>query len=463
MTYGIARGERTKWLQLVTNSARHPPGPPQRLFTGSLREFRQDILGFFAECARQYGDISFFRLGHLKCAFINRPDLIEQVLVKDSRHYKKHYAVRFARPILGNGLVTSDGPLWQRQRKLAAPIFQSHSVLSHVNQIVASTTRLSETWSVGEVRSLNADMLLLALDIIAKALFGVEIEDSQRIDDSLRSAVWIFASRSASTIPLPLGIPTPGNLKLRSARRTLDQVVRSIIVKRRKDEQRHDDLLSRLLDVRDRNEVTGMTDQQLLDEVRTFLLAGLETTAISLTWAWYLLAMHPSAQAKLRAESLGVTGARYPQADDLSQFTFAEQVVMEAMRLYSPSFAIGREALVDCELAGYRIPAGCTVFMSQWVMHRDARFFDRPNDFIPERWTTEWRNALPKMAYFPFGGGPRACIGQSLAMMEGVLILATLARKWSLRLANPERHVCPAPLFTLRPGTNIEVILSKAT
>jgi cytochrome P450 len=437
------------------------PGPPQRLLTGSLSEFRRDALGFLTSCARTYGDLCGFRLGHVRCVLVNHPDLIEQVLVKNSRLFRKHYAVRFARPVLGMGLLTSEGEAWRRQRRLAAPAFHADRTAEYAPVVVSEALAMLDSWRDGQARNIHADMTRLALGVVAKALFGSQIDDAGQVDDAVLRALDDFSSRTTSAVPLPKWVPTPGNLRLHGAVRRLNAIVQGIIDQRRGTAAQRGDLLSLLLSARDEVDGGGMTDRQLLDEVRTFLLAGHDTTAITMAWAWYLLAHHPASQARLHAELDAVLGDREPGIEDLARLKYAEWVILETMRLYSPSFLIGREALSDLELGGYRLRRGTTLFMSQWVIHRDPRYYERADQFEPERWGDERIGQLPKMAYFPFGGGPRGCIGSGFAMMETVLLLATIARGWSMRPAHAGRRVEPAPLFTLRPGSAIDVVLLK--
>jgi cytochrome P450 len=258
---------------------------------------------------------------------------------------------------------------------------------------------------------------------------------------------------------LPSWIPTSGNRKTRIAVRGLNRVVRQIIDQRRRESEPRSDLLSMMLHARD-DDGSQMTDEQLLDETRTFLLAGHETTAITLSWSLFLLAQHPTEQAHLHAELDRVLDGRLPAVADIPQLKRTEQIVLEAMRLYPPAFMIGRENVADFDLGEYRIPAGTTIFMSQWVMHRDPRFYERAEQFEPARWTDERAAALPKMAYFPFGGGPRVCIGNTFAMMESVLLLATIAREWSLELVE-DHPIRLAPVLTLRPRYGIKVVLHR--
>jgi cytochrome P450 len=254
-------------------------------------------------------------------------------------------------------------------------------------------------------------------------------------------------------------LPTPGNMHYRRAARQLDDIVYGFIRQRRSNSQSTDDLLSALLQAREESG-GGMRDEQLRDEVMTLLLAGHETTAVSLSWTWYLLAQYPEVEKKLWLEFRAVLNGRSPRTQDLSKLPYTERVVKEVMRLYPPAWAIVRNSLADCELGGYRVPAGATLMMSQWVMHRDPRYFEQPDRFNPDRWLDERAKGTPKFAYFPFGGGPRTCIGAVLATMEAVLVLATIAQKYQIRLA-PEYPVEAVPAITLRPRRGIRVVLTQ--
>jgi len=394
---------------------------------------------------------------------VNHPELIEAVLVKNSRNFIKPFAFRFTRPVLGNGLLTSEGDYWLLQRRLAAPAFRAERIAAYGPDMVAACRQAIDSWQDGQTRDIHADMMQLTLDIVARTLFGADVADeSHEVEASLRGVLRAFSNSFNRTIPLPNWIPTPGNRRARAAVRGLNRVVQKIIDRRRREDQPRQDLLSMLLAARDEGDGRGMSDEQLADEARTFLLAGHETTAISLSWSFYLLATHPRAQAKLHRELHDVLGDRLPEVSDLARLEFADQVVREAMRLYPPAFIIGREPLADFELGGYIIPAGTTVFMSPWVMHRDERFFERAGEFLPERWAGDLAATLPKMAYFPFGGGPRICIGNAFAMMESVLLLSTIARGWSMRLVG-DHPIALSPVFTLRPKFGIKVILAKRT
>lgn len=432
-------------------SATWPPGPKGRWLRGSLPEFRRDILGFFTRCAREYGDYVAYRLGPRHLLQINDPAGIEDVLVTQARNFIKHFALRMNTLLLGRGLLTSDGGLWLRQRRLIQPAFQRGRVTAYGDIMTAFTDRLVRDWQPGSVRDLHADMMQLTLEIVAKTLFGADIrEEAQDVGTALETALDSFLGRLRRLWPLPRWLPTPGNLRVKRAARRLDEVVFGMIRQHRQNGQTSGDLLSMLLEAQDPEDDGHMTDQQVRDEALTLLLAGHETTALALTWTWYLLAQHPQVEAQLLAELQTVLKGRLPTVADLPRLRYTEQVISEGMRIYPPVYVIGREALRDCVVGGYRCPAGWTVMMPQWVLHRDPRFFPEPEVFRPERWTEAMTRQLPKCAYFPFGGGPRLCIGNFFAMQEAVLILATMAQKVHCSLV-PGQTIEPWPSMTLRP------------
>jgi cytochrome P450 len=444
----------------MTTRAR-PPGPPQRLFSGSFREFYADLLGFLSRCAREYGDVCAFRLWQRKCLLVNHPDLIEQILVKQQKNFIKPFPFRFTRAVLGNGLLTSEGSFWLRQRRLAAGAFHGPRIAAYASDMVAATCRATDTWHDGQPRDIHADMMQLTLDIVARTLFGADVtEQSHDIGESLLLAIRSFSTNFGQALPLPAWLPTRGNRRARAAVRGLNAIVHQIIERRRGEAAGGGDLLSMMLHARDEDDGSQMTDEQLADEARTFLLAGHETTAIALSWTFYLLATHPAIQQALCEELDRVLAARLPTAEDLPRLELAGRIVLEAMRLYPPAFMIGREPIADFELAGYTIAKGTTLFMSQWVTHRDERFYERPLEFEPDRWLEARAAARPKLAYFPFGAGPRVCIGNTFAMQEGVLALATIARDWQVRLV-PDQEIRLSPVLTLRPRYGIRVVVTR--
>jgi cytochrome P450 len=441
-------------------AARLPPGPKGRFLTGNLREFRRDRLGLFTRCARDHGDAVAVRLGPIRGAVLSHPDAIEQVLVTQSRNFIKHFALRLNRLLLGNGLLVSEGDFWLRQRRLIQPAFVRQGVVGYAEVMVSHAERLLADWHDGDTRDLHADMTRLTLEIAARTLFGADVAgDAPEVGEALRVALARYDKRIGGIYPLPAWLPTPGNRRLLRAVRRLDEVIYRFIRERRESGADRRDVLSLLLRARD-EEGGRMTDRQLRDEAMTLFLAGHETTALALTWTGYLLAQHPPAHDRLLEELRAVLGGRAPEAADLPRLPFTEHVVLESMRLYPPVYAFGREALRDCEVMGYAIPARTTVFMSQWAMHRDPRWFHEPEKFLPERWADGLAQRLPKFAYFPFGGGPRLCVGNTFAMVEAVLVLATLARRFRFELA-PGQEIVPWPSMTLRPKYGVKVVLHR--
>jgi cytochrome P450 len=434
----------------------HLPGPRGHFLTGHLPEFRRDVLGFVTRCAREYGDLVAFRLGPRRCVLVNHPDLIEEVLVKQNHRLIKHFALRINPIVLGKGLVTSERDFWLRQRRLVQPAFHRQRVAAYSADMVAYTERLVATWQDDETRDLHADMMRLTLEIVAKTLFDADVaEDAPDVGDALETVLTCFKRQFGSLFPLmPVSVPIPRNLRLRRAVRQLDAILYRFIAQRRAGGNDRGDLLSLLLHARDEDDGQGMTDQQLRDEMMTLFLAGHETTALTLAWTWYLLAQHPEVEARLSAELQDVLSGRAPTVDDSPRLRYTEQVITESMRLYSPIYVFGREVAEPCPIGGHTMPVGWTLFLSQWVTHRDPRFFSDPAEFRPERWSDPAIKALPKYAFFPFGGGPRVCIGNGFAMMEAVLILATIARHWRFTM-DPSYTVTPRPIGTLRPHPGV--------
>jgi len=444
-----------------------PPGPPQHFFSGNLPEFKRERLGFLTRVAREYGDCVPLRFGPKRILLVSDPQMIEEVLATQSRHFIKHFALRINPIVLGNGLLTSEGEFWRRQRRLAQPAFHRQRIASYSSIFVDYTRWMLAGWSAGQIRDIHADMMALTLGIAAKTLFNADVSGHEsETGEALEVAQQRYIERFNSLIAFPMAVPTPGNLRLRRAVNKLDRIIYGFIRQRRASHEMNGDLLSLLLNARDEDDQSGMTDEQLRDEAMTLFLAGHETTALALSWTWMLLAKHPDVAARLHAEVDDVLAGRFPGAEDVARLKFAESVILESMRLYPPAFVIGREATADCTIGGYPIPRGMTILMPQWVVHRDGRYFPEPERFHPERWLDGTTDAIPRYAYFPFGGGPRLCIGQSFAMMEMVLVLSVLAQHYRFTLV-PDHPIVPAALFTLRPQHGIKAVIepraAKAT
>jgi cytochrome P450 len=437
------------------------PGPRGRWLLGTLNDFQRDQLGFYVDCAR-YGDVVATRLGPRRAVLFYHPDAIEEVLVARNRDFVKSPGVRLLRPLLGDGLLLSEHDFWLRQRRLVQPAFHRQRVAAYGEVMTAYAQRQLAGWKEGDVLDVHDEMMSLTQAIVAKTLFDAEVSDEA---DEVGTASYVlmqdFGARIGSLRQLlPSWLPTPANLRARRAIERLDQVVFRMIAGRRRSGEDRGDLLSILLQAQDADDGTVMTDRQVRDEVMTLFMAGHETTAVALSWTWYLLAQHPEVDARL-AEELGtVLGSRTPTAADLPRLRYTEMVVTESMRLYPPAYAMGRMSTAPTEIAGHRLDAGVIVILPTWVVQRDARWFEEPEAFRPERWDEELTRRNPRYAYFPFGGGPRQCIGNGFAMMEACLILAAIAQRFRLTL-EPGQCVTPTPYVTLRPEPGVRMLLTR--
>jgi cytochrome P450 len=426
-----------------------------------MREFNNDSLGFITRC-RKFGDVVRSRFLYVHAYFLYNADDIEALLTTQAKSFRKAGSLRspfFAR-LVGNGLVTSEGDFWRRQRRLAQPAFHRQRISTYGEVMVDYAQRAIDKWRPGEEIDISKDMTRLTLEIVVKTLFNADVSnDADHVGAMLSEVVKPFASQATLKWILDNRLPTPGHRRYFKAVSEIDRIVFRIISDRRASKSDEGDLLSMLLQAQD-DDGSQMNDAQLRDEVMTLFLAGHETTALALSWSWYLLATHPEAEAKFHAEIDEVLQGRVPTVDDLRKLTYTEMIAKEAMRLYPPAYAVGREALEDTEIGGFRVPKGSQVFAFQWVTHRDERYFERPDKFEPERWTPERSERLPKYAYFPFGGGPRQCIGNYFAMMEVVLLLATIGQRFRFSLA-PNHKVEVLPVLSLRPKNGIRAVVGK--
>ena len=437
-----------------------PPGPKGHLLVGCLPEFRRDMLGFLAACVRDYGDVVPIRVVNRRLILLSHPDLIEEVLTARARHTTKTAILNMLRPVLGDGLLLSEGDSWLRQRRLMQPAFHRQRIAGYGDVMAGYAERGMADWKDGQTRDVHADMMAITQGIVAKTLFDADVsDDAFDVGHALHVLMEDFSRRRTALFALPRFVRTPARRRARAAVERLDRIVYDIIAARRASDEDRGDLLSILLAARDADDGSRMTDRQVRDEIMTLFLAGHETTAVSLSWTWYLLAQHPEVEATLAAELRSVLGGRLPTVADLPQLRYAELVVMESMRLYPPAFTLTRRVAEACEVGGHRIEAETTLIMSQWIVQRDARWFDAPEAFRPERWENDLAKRLPRYAYFPFGGGPRLCIGNTFAMMEATLLLATIAQRFRFRLA-PGASVKPLLSVTLRPAEGIHMTLS---
>lgn len=435
----------------------NPPGPKGEFLIGNMRQFRRQRLDFLMSNMSNYGDIVFMRFGPRALYQLNNPDAIQYVLVKAAdKFYKSPMLKRATRKAIGEGLLTSEGEFHKRQRKLVQPAFHHNRIARYAEVMVDYTTQMLNGWKPGQQRDIHHEMMRLTMQIVARTLFDADVSsDADTIGQAISIGIEATSERITKPFALPEWIPTPLNVKRRKAAEVITHTIMNIINARRESGEDTGDLLSMLLMGQDENG-EGMTDKQIYDEVVTLFIAGHETTANALSWTLYLLALHPEIEAKLVDELRAVLGEYPPTVDDLGKLRYTDQVIKESMRLYPPAWVITRQAIEDVSIGGYEIPAGSIVLMSPYVMHRHPRYWDEPEKFMPERFVPDWEDHIPKYAYFPFGGGPRICVGNQFALMEANLVLATLIQRCSLTLG---QQVETEPLVTLRPKHGIPMTI----
>ncbi len=425
-------------------------------------EIARNPLGMMLSLHAQQGDIAHWRVGRQDLYLFSHPDLIRDVLVTNQKNFHKSRGLERARRLLGNGLVTSEGEFHLRQRRLAQPAFHRDRIAAYGSTMSTYAARTSSRWGDGSTVDMHTEMMHLTLGIVARTLFDADVDDeAAEIGEALTQA---FESFNFAMIPLTEfldNLPIPAVRRFNAARDTLDRTIYRMIEDRRRSGENRGDLLSMLLFATDtEGDGTGMNDTQLRDEALTIFLAGHETTANALTWTWYLLSQNPEAEAKLHAEVDQVLEGRPPTFNDMSRLPYTRMVFAESMRLYPPAWAIGRRALEAFEVRGFPIPARSVILMSQYIMHRDRRFFPNPERFDPERWNPEAQALRPKFSYFPFGGGARMCIGEQFAWMEGVLLTSAIAQNWRMRM-EPGFPVELQPRITLRPKYGMRMTLER--
>jgi cytochrome P450 len=452
----------TATASAAKRAPRHPPGPKGRFLIGSLVEVSKDWLSFYQRCADEYGDVVRVHLAHVPVYLIVHPRDIESVLITNAANFTKSEDYRALARVLGKGLLTSEGDFWQRQRGLIQPAFHKQNILAYAKVMTDAAERMLDSWRDGAERSLHEDMMRVTLEIVAQCLYGAEVSDeAARVGKAMEVVTGKFVANASQALLFPFDIPVVFSPKERRAIRELNEIISGIIQERRSSNQQRNDLLDMLLRVRDADG-TPMSDAQLRDEVMTLFLAGHETTAIALSWACYLVAKNSQIEAQLAEELQTVLGGRKPTPDDLPRLRYTEMVLKETLRLYPAVWGIGRKAIAECELGGYRIPAGSNIFILQWRTQRDGRFFPDPERFDPERWRDDpvRSGKIPRFAYFPFGGGPRVCVGASFAMMEATLLLAMMQQKFRLELV-PKHPIELHATVTLRPKYGIRMLAKR--
>ena len=426
-----------------------PTGPSGVLGVRNLLRFVRGQLPWLRSVVDQHGDLVQPKMLGTWWFIVSHPDDIERMLVKDARIMKRDAGVEIVRRVLGHGLLTSEGDLWKRQRKLMSQAFAPKRITDYATAMVRVADIALRRWRDGAEANLHQEMSRLTMEVVADVLFGASMgtTDVEAVGGAMEIANEFFSGSPEAMLKIPKWVPTPRNVRMNRAVATLDRVVYDIIAHRRTGESRND-LLGTLLAARD-DDGAGMSDGQLRDEVMTLFLAGHETTSLALAHALYLLSLNPAVEQRLHGEISAVLGGRLPTADDARALPFTDWVLKETMRLYPPAWATGRETTEPYELRGHAIPVGSQLMCSQWIVHRDARWYPDPERFDPERWSPERAKSIPRYAYFPFGGGPRVCIGNHFAMMEATLLLALIVQRFRVELLPGERLEL-APAVTLR-------------
>ena len=435
------------------------PGPITWLPGGHFLAFRRDPLTFFANTARTYGDVAVWSFGSQPVYLVSHPDWIEDILVTSARKFMKGIALQRAKRLLGEGLLTSEGQMHLRQRRTIQPLFHKQQVQRFAESMVRHALRWRDSVNDGATLDVTAEMGALTLAIVGDTLFSSNVQaDAEEVRDALHDAVQSFAYAVLPRVELLEKLPFGPFVKVRAARARLDRVILRVVGERRAEQSAiasgakadHTDLVSMLLDARDPENPSapGMSDQQIRDEAMTIFLAGHETTANAMAWTWHLLGTHGDAETKLRGEIDRVLGGRLPAVADVPKLEYARAVIAESMRLFPPAWTMGRRAVEAHTIGGHEIEKDALVLLSQWVVHRDPRWWPDAEAFTPERWLTP-APSRPKYAYFPFGGGNRVCIGESFAWTEAILLLATIAQQWRFRPITPPTA---EPRITLRPA-----------
>lgn len=437
------------------------PGPRGRPLLGVLPELRRDPLGFFTSAARNYGDIVALPVGPRRVYLLNHPDHVRRVLQDNHRNYRLTPYYKRLRPVFGEGLLTSEGDLWSRQRALIQPAFHRDRLDGLGPLVTAATAMMLERWKVHATQeqavNVAEEMARLTVGIVARAMFGTDV--SKNVAELSRAIVFLLQAvveRTMALTDLTAHLPTPQTLRFRRALRTLEHLVSSMIEDRRRADPGPRDLLSLLLEAGNRGH--GDDKGQMRDEIKTMLVSGTVTTANALCWTWVLLARHPEVERRLRKEIADGLQGTTPRVEDLGKLGYAKTVIQETLRLFPPTWRLARMAIEADEIGGHAIPAGAIVVFSPYVLQRDPCFWDRPDDFDPERFAPERSIDRPRFVYFPFGGGPRACIGSQFAMMEMQLIVSMVAQRFRLRL-RPGHPLDLESVATLRPRHDLMMSL----
>lgn len=439
-----------------------PPGPKSRIPLGNLFGFRRDSLGFLNRIAHEYGDIVQFKIGPTRIVLLNHPDFIKEVLSTQNSNFVKGRPLEMAKELLGDGLLTSEGEFHKRQSRVIQPAFHHKMMNTYAPAMIEYTSRLMNSWEDGLTVDMMDKMVELSTGIAGKTMFNVDIdEEAPEINQALESIMTLFGRITLPFAELLLKLPLPGTILFFRAKARLDNTIYRIINERRRNKLNNGDLLSLLL--QEQNETGnsgGLTDQQIRDEALTLFLTAFDTTSLALTWTWFLLSQNPQAEAELHEELDRVLQGRIPTMEDYPRLKFTRMVFTESMRMYPPIYIIAREALEHFSIGNYIVPGGTIILMSPYLIHHDSRFHQDPWKFNPHRWTERPGGQQSKYEYFPFSAGPRSCIGQHYAWLEGVLVLASIAQFWRPELV-PNHPVELEQLINLRPKHGMMMKLNR--
>lgn len=435
-----------------------PPTMPGRFLVGTAPEFQKDTLKLLLESLK-LGDFVRMFYGPLPLYLVNSPALVHEVLVqKAASFYKASNMKLVLGPVVGNGLFTNDGESWKQQRRLTQPAFHTRRIAEYAEVMTTFASAMADQWHDQEVLDVEHEMAGLTMQIVSKTLFDAHVTQEDETGRAVATVLSLSDRRLGRLVQIPSWLPTRENRQMKNAIGHLDTLIQTFIQERRASGEDKGDLLSMMIAANDDESGARMSDKQLRDEAMTVFSAGHETTAVTLTWAFYVLSQHPEVAARLHEELDTVLGGRVPTFADLPALTYTEKVLKETMRLYPPAWSVTRETIEPVTLAErYALPKGAMLMVNIYGIHRDERYFPDPLTFDPERWTPENEKTMQRYQYLPFGAGPRVCIGNSFAMMEARLVLATLAQRYALSLA-PEQVVAPERVFTLRPRYGMKMV-----
>ena len=445
-------------------STKFAPGPKGLPLIGSIGTMRaKGPLGFWLDLWQDYGDVARTQMGPQILMQFVRPEHVQHILVKNQDNYIKGMSHDTLRIPLGTGILTAEGELWRRQRRLMSPTYTPRAVKRFSGIMLDATDKMLGRWReipADSAVAINLEMMRLTMSVISRSIFSVDIgEDFATAGQALTQILDFASQRSVSLLTLPLSVPTPGNRRLNRALTTIDEFLYGIIADRRQKPP-GDDLLSLLMEMRDEETGEGMSEKQLRDEVLITFFAGHETTAQLLTWAWYLFSEHPVVEERFHAELKENLGGRTPRAEDVEGLSYTRMIMDETLRLYSPVALMARDAMEDDEVDGYEVPAGSIVTLSPYMTHRHPEFWERPVEFYPDHFAAEQVETRPRYAYFPFGAGPRICLGKHFALLEGALVLAEVGQRYRPRLV-PGQEIEPHWSGTLRPGGPVMMVLEE--